>query len=424
MVSLLTTQERIDVHNYPRRMERALRHLENHQTISENNKPRILQYLAHLEDEGLSLARRVTHLVRLTRIAETLGKDFDAATEEDMRLLMRNLRTRKTTRTNSRDSNRELSERSIGDYQNTVRKFWRWLKAPSGREIDATWNPPETAWMKTVTFEKNVLPGDILRPEEKDKMLEVAHHPRDKAYVETSWDSGARPGEILSLRIRDIEFDEYGAVMTIRRGKTGDRRVRLIESVPSLATWINNHPFRADSNSPTWVNIGTVNHEERWDYFAARKLLRELAEKAGIRKRVTAYSFRHARATQLANYLTEAQLCQHFGWRQGSKMPRTYVHLSGRDVDNRLLELHGLKPKLEGELIQTVKVCIRCSAKNGPESRFCNRCGLPVDLKTALQLDTRIERAEELMEVLLRDSEVKALLTQKLRELRLAEKFG
>jgi ribosomal protein L40E len=172
------------------------------------------------------------------------------------------------------------------------------------------------------------------------------------------------------------------------------------------------------------VNIGTVNHEERWDYFAARKLLRELAERAGIRKRVTAYSFRHARATQLANYLTEAQLCQHFGWRQGSKMPRTYVHLSGRDVDNRLLELHGLKPKLEGELIQTVKVCIRCSAKNGPESRFCNRCGLPVDLKTALQLDTRIERAEELMEVLLRDSEVKALLTQKLRELRLAEKFG
>jgi len=73
MVSMLTTQERIDVHNYPRRMERALRHLETHQTISETNKRRILQYLAHLEDEGLSLARRVAHLVRLARIAETLG---------------------------------------------------------------------------------------------------------------------------------------------------------------------------------------------------------------------------------------------------------------------------------------------------------------------------------------------------------------
>jgi len=160
-----------------------------------------------------------------------------------MRLLMRNLRTRKTAPTNRRDPNHELSERSIGDYQNTVRKFWRWSKAPPGRVTDATWNPPETAWMKTVTFEKNVLPEDILRPEEKNKMLEVAHHPRDKAYVETSWDSGARPGEILSLRIRDIEFDGYGAVMTIRRDKTGDRRVRLIESVPSLATWINIHPM-------------------------------------------------------------------------------------------------------------------------------------------------------------------------------------
>jgi hypothetical protein len=147
-------------------MERALRHLENHQTISETNKRIILQYLTHLEDEDLSLARRVTHLVRLTRIAETLKKDFESAREEDVRLLIRNLRTRKIAPTNR--PNHELSQRSIGDYQNTVKKFWRWLKAQPSRETDATWNPPETAWMKTVTFEKNVLPEDILPMDRHD----------------------------------------------------------------------------------------------------------------------------------------------------------------------------------------------------------------------------------------------------------------
>jgi len=85
------------------------------------------------------------------------------------------------------------------DYQNTIKKFWRWLKAPPSEEPDFSWNPPETAWMKRINFEKNVLPEDILKIEEKNKMLEVAHHPRDKAYVELSWDSGARPGRSCAL---------------------------------------------------------------------------------------------------------------------------------------------------------------------------------------------------------------------------------
>ena len=128
---------KVDIHHYPRRMERALSHLKRHQTISEHNKRKLLEYLEYLEDEGLTLARRVTHLVRLTRITETLGKEFDSATEEDMRMLMRRLKIRKTT--NSANASEELSERSVGDYQNTIKKFWRWLKAPPGREVESSW---------------------------------------------------------------------------------------------------------------------------------------------------------------------------------------------------------------------------------------------------------------------------------------------
>jgi hypothetical protein len=79
-------------------METALRHLENSHSISETNKQRILEYESHLEDEALTLARRVTHLVRMSRIAETLGKDFESATESDMRSLIRNLKIRKSPR--------------------------------------------------------------------------------------------------------------------------------------------------------------------------------------------------------------------------------------------------------------------------------------------------------------------------------------
>jgi hypothetical protein len=34
-----------------------------------------------------------------------------------------------------------------------------------------------------------------------------------------------------------------------------------------------------------------------------------------------------------------------FGWVQGSDMPSTYIHLSGREVDNALFKLYGLPPR-------------------------------------------------------------------------------
>jgi len=420
-VSELQAQQPISIHDYPHRMERALRHLRSQRGICEANKRTLLAYMAHLEDEGLSLARRVTHLVRLTRIAEVLGKEFASATETDIRQLMRSLKMRKTRNGKHEASRSELSSRSLEDYQNTIKKFWRWLKALPQTPIDPSSNPPETAWMRKVRVERNRLPEDFLTVEEKDRMLTAAEHPRDRAYLEVNWDSGARPGEILSRRLRDVEFDEYGAVMIVRHGKTGDRRIRLIESAPALATWVNNHPHRGDPDAPLWVNIGTTNHNESWGYYAARKLVRTLAEKAAIIKHVTPYSFRHGRATQLANHLTESQLSQHLGWRQGSKMPAVYVHLSGRDLDSRLLELHGLKPKTNHDLSEAVRTCPRCNTRNGPESKYCNRCGLTLDLKTALEAQERIDRAEDILEKLLGNAEVRKFLAAKIREMHLTE---
>jgi hypothetical protein len=46
-----------------------------------------------------------------------------------MRTLIQRLNTRKKA---SRDGREELPDRRLEDYQNTVKKFWRWLKAQLG----------------------------------------------------------------------------------------------------------------------------------------------------------------------------------------------------------------------------------------------------------------------------------------------------
>ncbi len=76
-------------------------------------------------------------------------------------------------------------------------------------------------------------------------------------------------------------------------------------------------------------------------------MLEEAKERVGLEKPVNPHHFRHSRATFLASKFTESQMCEWFGWVQGSDRPATYVHMSGRDVDGTYKELHDIDEKKE-----------------------------------------------------------------------------
>jgi hypothetical protein len=115
-------------------------------------------------------------------------------------------------------------------------------------------------------------------------------------------------------------------------------------------------------------------------YFALRAQLQKIAKRAGIAKKVNPYNFRHSRATYLASRLTEAQLEEYLGWVHGSASPRSYVHLSGRDVDDKILELHGLKKEDEGTE-PTVKACPFCKTLNTFDAMVCHTCKRPLEIR-------------------------------------------
>ncbi|MGC8567488.1 MAG: hypothetical protein ACP5M8_07580, partial [Caldisphaera sp.] len=120
------------------------------------------------------------------------------------------------------------------------------------------------------------------------------------------------------------------------------------------------------------------------------KMLKEVAVKAGIQKRIYPHLFRHSRASYYANKLTEQQLKAFFGWTGGSQMAATYVHLSGRDIDNAVLQANGMstnnstiEPKLK------IKVCPRCQFQNPIESKYCNRCGALLDENLIMEAQSK-----------------------------------
>ena len=95
---------------------------------------------------------------------------------------------------------------------------------------------------------------------------------------------------------------------------------------------------------------------------------------------------------------------QYFGWVQSSDMASVYVHLSGRDVDKALLALNGIAVNDDEEQEKfRAKTCPRCKLKNSPDSKFCNTCGLTLDLETAIKLDQARGKLDRLFDKLTED---------------------
>jgi len=360
---------------------------------SQKNKDTIFAFVNVLYAEGLSEARILKYLSQLNILSQGFGKDFDQVTMTDMYRFLAEL---------ERSDKRPWTKQG---YKVTIKRFFRWLNG--GKE------PQMTEWIKTpIKQSDQMLPEELLVEEECMKMIDAAGHPRDKAIAASWYDAGARVGEIGDVKIKHIVFDDVGAFVMVK-GKTGMRRIRLVFSGPYIAKWLDIHPFRNDPDAPLWVNIGHRNFGKQMSYGAIRKSIKATAQKAGIKKRVYNHLFRHSRATDYAGFMSQAQLEMHMGWKHGTRMSATYLHLQGGQVDNTILEHYGLKQKNEKASELVPRKCARCKTINGPTSDFCASCGMVLDLEAAVDVEKkRSDVAMALMELVEKEPEIAKILRE------------
>ena len=202
---------------------------------------------------------------------------------------------------------------------------------------------------------------------------------------------------MLSLKKSSVVFDEYGACIYLEDGKTGPRRVRVINAAPLLADWIANHPLRS-RDAALWVDTSSDTTYRPLRWIGLSKFIGRTAKKAGVGKRVNPYIFRHTRLTHLSKILTEAVLCEFAGWVQGNEMPRNYVHLSGRDVDEAILRAYGLIKSGESFKPSVPIRCVRCTTLNPFDAKMCYRCGFAIDETVAFRQDAEFQKLKETVE--------------------------
>lgn len=234
----------------------------------------------------------------------------------------------------------------------------------------------------------NKLPEELLTPEEIKKMVQVADNTRDKAIIMLLYESGARKGEFMQLKIKHVDIREsdkkkFGFI-TIPQGKTESRKIPIIYSMPYLLNWLNSHPNRDDPNAPLFITLGSYLGQAFGEDGLKRRLV-ILGKRAGIKKKIYPHLLRHSRLTELAKELTEQELKKFAGWTPDSGMASTYIHLSGQDVTDKILANAGLidvKFAQKGRTILMQIECPSCKKLNPSDSKYCD-CGRILSIKEA-----------------------------------------
>ncbi|MCJ7571360.1 MAG: tyrosine-type recombinase/integrase, partial [Candidatus Thermoplasmatota archaeon] len=324
----------------------------------------------HRDNVLNSLSEATCHnkMKDITLFARAVKKSFNQVTEEDIKSYLSELSKR-------------VQDNTLSVKKSAIKSFFKWFYKTDDYPVIVRWI--KTGYAKS----KHRMPESILTPDDIKALINSAKTVQHKAIIAALYDTGVRIGEFLNMNINDIQYDENGAFIFVN-GKTGQRMVRFIHSQKYLSTWLEYHPYKDKIKTnklakyPLWVSDSTCSKGQRLSQSGISGIIHYIADRTSINKKISPHQFRHARLTDLAKKgINEPALKMIAGWVGNSNMPEIYIHLSGRDGVNQLLEAEKngyVKPNDVDNPLRPVE-CPRCKFENGSALHYCGQCGMPLD---------------------------------------------
>lgn len=184
---------------------------------------------------------------------------------------------------------------------------------------------------------------DTLSVEEIDMMISEidmskAEGQRNRAIVETLFSCGIRVSELTNLRISNLYFDdEYIKVI----GKGEKQRLVPINrtAIDEIQFYIKNG--RNILNNIVDSDILFLNRRgKQLTRVMIFTIIKNLAAKAGIRKRVSPHSLRHSFATQLIEHGADLRIIQLLLGHESIATTEIYTHLSNKYLKETIDKFH------------------------------------------------------------------------------------
>lgn len=169
---------------------------------------------------------------------------------------------------------------------------------------------------------------EILSQEEVARLFAHTGLPRHRVLLMTAYAAGLRVGEVVRLRVQDIDSDR----MTIRveQGKGAQDRYTLLS--PRLLEELRCY-WRLERPSP-WL-FPTRNALQPMHYGTAERAYTAAKQRAGIAKAGNIHALRHAFATHLLEAGTDLHTIQRLLGHRHIRSTMRYLHLARRNITDR-----------------------------------------------------------------------------------------
>ena len=151
--------------------------------------------------ENIGEVRRKNYYQRLRVVARWIPNNFLNPSKADMKKIMLKL-------------NDGYSEWTKDTYIKMLKKFYR--KTLPKDKFETLFED-----VKIKQPRQKIQQSDLITVEEMKAIIDSCNNARDRAIFSTLYDSGCRIGELLLMKIRNVKFDNYGAVLEVPfEGKT------------------------------------------------------------------------------------------------------------------------------------------------------------------------------------------------------------
>ncbi|RQD89936.1 site-specific integrase [Methanosalsum natronophilum] len=386
-----------DVHAIDKCFKSSLDNLKK-ANISQENKEYLERFVIYCRQQELKKSTITSHISYAKRFLEEMyklgiEKELPDVDQYDYERVIMHL-----------EDEKGLSKNTIRNYKKFIKKFFRWY---TDGEIPK--------WVKNLKLEdidSTVQPHELLTQEELDKILDTCTHPRDKALIAVLADGGMRIGALASCRLKHIEFNDYGAMIYISktsqsRKTTTAKGIPLTWSSGYLSQWYSLHPLKDDPEAPLWVTKNQ--NREPMSYKSLRMLIKQTAEKSGVKKRVNPHSFRHYAITNwILDGLNEQEVKHRAGWSKGStQMFKVYANFTDQQINDGIYEKYGLKKDNSRHV--TLEKCPRCSNILRSTDKFCSQCSLVLDQDSYKDLEHYERKIPDILQAIMQTEEGRKL---------------
>jgi len=161
---------------------------------------------------------------------------------------------------------------------------------------------------------------------------------RDRAIIEVMYGCGLRVSEVIELRISNI-FREEGFIRVFGKGNK-ERLIpvneRALREINLYLTDRNRMEPDADNSDILFLNrLG-----RKLSRVYLFKLVKELAQKAGINKNISPHTFRHSFATHLMEGGADLRAIQEMLGHESIQTTEIYTHLDREYLKSTILQYH------------------------------------------------------------------------------------